>query len=189
MRDYYDPHPTVTLDSHLVLAGYFGPETRQVAFQLAAMTGLGVTDLDRKIEHHAGKSIEDLIWSEGEASYRRLERQYLESLLAERPNAILSLGDGALIDAANRSRVLEGARLIVLDLDLPNCFWRFKSGAIGSPEWSHPLHPGPIEHFEDLRPYHARRAPGFAEAHYRLEIRGKKRTAVVAMLMEIVEEL
>ena len=186
MRDYYDHHPTVTLDRHLVLAGYLGDETRQIAYQLAALTGLGVSDLDRKIEHHTGKSIWKLIWSEGEARYRRLEREYLESLLAQTPWSVLSLGDGALMDEVNRRRVLEQALLVVLDLDLANCYWRLKSGPLGERGYWHPLYPGPVERFEDIRPFHELRAPGFAEAHHRLEIRGKGRGDVVDQLLEII---
>ena len=50
MQGYYDHHPLVTLDRHLVVAGYFGAENRQIGYQLAALTGLGFSDLDRTIE-------------------------------------------------------------------------------------------------------------------------------------------
>lgn len=186
MRDYYDPHATVTLDRHLVLAGYLGDETRRIAYQLAALTGLGVSDLDRKIEHHAGKSVWELIWNEGERRYRRLEREYLRRLLAETPRAILSLGDGALIDEDNRRRVLEEARLVVLDLDLANCYWRLKSSPLGEKGYWHPLYPGPVERFEQVRPFHELRAPGFAEAHHHIELRGKGRGDVVDRLLEMI---
>ena len=187
MHGYYDPHPTVTLDRHLVLAGYFGAETRRIAFRLAALTGLGVTDLDRKIEHHAGRSVGELIRTGGEKRYRRMEREHLASLLASRPGSILSLGDGTLIDAANRRRVLAQARLVVLDLDLPGCYWRYRSGASGSREWWHPLYLGPVETFEQLRPYYEQRRPGFAEAHHRIELRGQGCGEVVRRLMAMVE--
>ena len=187
MHGYYDHHPLVTLDRHLVVAGYFGAETRQVGFQLASLTGLGVSDLDRTIEHYAGKSIPAVIWEEGEEYYRLQERRYLERLLAARPWEILSLGDGTLIDPANRMRVLAVADLVILDRDLANCYWWIKrhppeEGA----DW-HPLYPGALERIEQLRPFQQRRQPGFAQAHLRIDLAGKGRREVVDQLIAFIE--
>lgn len=186
MDAYYDHQPLVTLEKPLVIAGYFGAETRQIGYRLAALTGLGVTDLDRKVEHHAGMSVWELIWNHTEERYRRLEGEYLRRLLAERPCGIITLGDGALIDEANRRRVLEQAFLVVLDLDLPNFYWRIKSTSQAEKDFWHPLHAGPVEGFEQVRPFHELRQPGFAEAHHRIELRGKGRREIVERLMEIV---
>lgn len=186
MSDYYDHHPLVTLDRHLAVAGYFGDETRQIGYQLAALTGLGVSDLDRTIEHHAGKSVWELIWTEGEERYRSLERDHLGRLLAARPLSILTLGDGTLIDEGNRRRVLDNAYLVALDLDLPNCYWRIKRGPLGQKEYWHPLYAGPIERFEQIRPFHELRRPGLAEAHHHIDLRGLKRNEVVGQLMQLV---
>ncbi len=187
MRDYYDPHPVTTLDRHLVIAGYLSDETRRIGYQLAALTGLGALDLDRKIEHHTGKSVWELIWYEGESRYRRLEKKYLGRLLAEKPRGILTLGDGALIDEASRRQVLEQACLVVLDLDLPNCYWRIKSTDLGEKDFWHPLHAGPVERFEQIRPFYEQRRPGFAQAHHRIEMPGKGRHEVVESRMKIVD--
>ena len=189
MDGYYDHHPLVNLDKPLALAGYLADESRLVGYQLASLTGLPVIDLDRKIEHHAGKSIWDLIWNDGESRYRQLEQQYLESVLRERPCGVLSLGDGTLIDDDNRRRVLAEAHLVVLDLDLPNCYWRLKSGPRGDREFWHPLVPGPVERPEQLRPFHAAREPGFAEAPHRIELRGKRRSDVVDQLQALIPDL
>ena len=188
MQGYYDYHPLVTLDRHLVVAGYFGAETRQIGYQLAALNGLGFSDLDRTIEHYAGKSIWELVWTEGEERYRRLERRHLRRLLAARPLGVITLGDGTLIDEANRRRVLDEAHLVVLDLDLPNCYWRIKGGPLADEEYWHPLYPGPIERFEQIRPFHELREPGFAEASHRIDLRGKGRSEAVDRLMEIVAQ-
>ncbi len=186
MHDYYDPSPLVALEQHVVVAGYLGEETRRIGYQLAALTGLGVTDLDRKIEHHVGKSVWELIWNQGEPQYRQLEREYLGRLLEEKPLGIITLGDGALIDRDNQQRVLAGSRLVVLDLDLANCYWRIKSSSLGEKSFWHPLHAGPVERFEQIRPFYELRAPGFAQAHHRIEMRGKGRKEAVEELMMII---
>ena len=128
MEGYYDYHPTVHLERPLVLAGYLGEENRLLGLKLAALAGLPSTDLDRQIEHHAGRSIWDLVWNQGEASYRALERRYLVRLLRERPAGILSLGDGTLIDEDNRRLVEKEAHLVVLSRDLAHCFFSLKRG-------------------------------------------------------------
>ena len=64
MDGYYDHHPTHGLERHLVVGGYLGDFNRTMAFRLGSMTGLPVQSLDRLIEHRAGKSVWDLIWSE-----------------------------------------------------------------------------------------------------------------------------
>jgi shikimate kinase len=186
MSGYYDHHPLVDLDRHLVVSGYFGAETRQIGYQLAALTGLGVSDLDRTIEHYSGKSIWELIWTEGEARYRDLERLYLRRLLAAEPRGVITLGDGTLIDDDNRGRVLDGARFVVLDLDLPNCYWRIKKSPSGDHDYWHPLYPGPVEHFEQVRPFYELRQPGFARAHHRIDLGVSGRGKAVDQLMELV---
>ncbi|MEM7355902.1 MAG: shikimate kinase [Acidobacteriota bacterium] len=183
---YYDHHPTVRLDRHFVIAGYFVQETRQIGYQVAALTGLGVSDLDRKIEHHVGCSIQELLREQGEERYRALECRWLGRLLGESPPGIITLGDGALIDAANRKQVLRNAELVALDLDLPNCYWRVQQNQTDdSADW-HPLYPGPILSWEQIRPFHELRRPGFAEAHHRIDIRGKARAELVEQLMGLL---
>jgi shikimate kinase len=189
MDAYYDYHPLLTFGKHLVLAGYIGAETRQIGHQLASLTGLPVADLDRKIEHHAGKSVWELIWGEGEGRYRELEREHLPRLLVERPYSIVTLGDGTLIDPANRRQVLAETHLVVLDLDLPNCYWRLKAGPTGKKDHWHPLHPDPLEHFEQVKPYHRLREAGFRSARHRIGLRGQKRGTTVETLMELIPRL
>jgi shikimate kinase len=189
MEGYYDYTPTAELHRHLVIAGYLGDETRRIGYQLASLTGLPVTDLDRKIEHHAGKSVWELIWSEGEGRYRELERRYLGRLLDERPWSILTLGDGALIDAENRRRVSAEADLVVLDLDVANVYWRLKATPAAAQEFWHPLHAGPLERFEQVRPFHQRREPGFAGADHRIAMLGRGGADVVELLLGLIPEL
>lgn len=187
MSGYYDHHPVVSLGRHFVLGGYFVAETRQIAYQLAALTGLGVTDLDRTIEHYAGKSIGELIETDGEDRYRRLESFHLTRLLAASPWAIISLGDGTLLDDGNSRRVLEAATLVVLDRDLANCYWQVRREAANSVGPWHPLFPGPVERFEQIRPFHEPRRPGFLRAHHRFDVTGQKRARVVERLMELID--
>ena len=172
MDGYYDVAPRMSLEHPLAITGYIPSETRRIGYRLSALTGLGVTDLDRKVEHVAGQSIPRLLLEEGEDAYRRLEGEALRRLLNERPFGILTLGDGALLDTSSRQRVLQSTRLVILDLDLPNLYWRLSPGGDASEEPWHPLIPHPLERFEQLQPFHGPRAVSFAEARHRIPLRG-----------------
>lgn len=189
MEGYYDHHPTHGLSRHLVVAGYLGDLNRTMAFRLGSMTGLPVQSLDRLIEHHAGKSVWDLIWSEGEERYRRLESEILSQTLGQRPFGILGLGDGALIDEANQRRVAETSDLVVLDLDLANFYWRLKASERADLDFWHPLHAGPLERFEQVKPYYQRRQPGFAAARHRITLPGRDTARILDELIELIDEL
>lgn len=186
MSGYYDYHPLVHLDRHFVLAGYFGAETRQIGFQLAALTGLGVNDLERTIEHFAGQSTWNLLADHGEAHYRRLEKHHLHRLLDAHPRQIITLGDGTLMASANRRKVLEDADLVVLDLDLASCFWRIWKGSSTTAKPWHPLYPEPVEQMEQVRPFHDLRRRGFATAKHRIDVSQRRRGEVVEQLIEIL---
>lgn len=186
LSGYYDYHALVDLDRHLVLAGYISAESRQIGYQLAALTGLTANDLDRTVEHEAGKSVRELILLEGEERYRELERRMLQRLLTARPFGVLSLGDGALVDAQNRGLVLEASRFVLLDLDLANCFWRMTTHSKGSRRDWHPLLAGPLTSPEQVRPFFESRRPGFAAAHDRIDSRGKHHRQVVKELLAMI---
>ncbi|MEM9595292.1 MAG: shikimate kinase [Acidobacteriota bacterium] len=189
MDGYYDHHPLVHLDRHVAIAGLIGDETRTIGYRLAALTGLPVMDVDRSIEHTAGMSVWNLIWKETEARYRELEREHLERALTSRPLGIITLGDGTLIDEDNRRTVLESADLVSLELDLPNCYWRLKTRPTAEMDFWHPLHAGPLERFDQVKPYVERRLPGLESAPHRIQIRGKDKGVIVDELRRLVETL
>ncbi|MEM9553006.1 MAG: shikimate kinase [Acidobacteriota bacterium] len=189
MDGYYDYHPLLSLDRHVALAGYLGAETRVIGYRLAAVTGLPVVDIDRSIEHDAGKSIWHLIWTETEAQYRNLERRELERALSARPFSILTLGDGALLDPVNRKRLLEQTHLVALDLDLANTYWRLQAGDTADKDFWHPLHSGPLERVEQVKPYFDIRQTALDVAHHRIDLRGKTKSAAVSALQDLLESL
>lgn len=186
MSHYYDYHPLVSLDRPLVLSGFLGAECRRIGYQLAALTGLTVTDLDRAIEHEAGQSVWKLILMEGENRYRELERENLQRQLRARPAGILTLGDGTLIDPENRRRVLAGSRWVLMDLDLANCFWRLTAESETPIQHWHPLYAGPLTSPDLLRPFYDLRRPGFDQAPERIDLSGKPGHRAVEELMAML---
>lgn len=95
----------------VTLIGYRATGKTTVAPALAAcLTAWGrrvgpdwrAIDADQEIERRAGRSIKEIFALEGEAGFRRREREELERLLAE-SNIVLSAGGGAVLDPATRA--------------------------------------------------------------------------------------
>ncbi|GIW88609.1 MAG: shikimate kinase [Isosphaeraceae bacterium] len=99
-------------EAGLVLIGYRGAGKSTLGPRLAARLGRPFLDLDREIEHSAGRTIAEIFAVEGEPAFRDLEAKVLEALASERPGCVLATGGGAVLRSSNR-RVLRGYGLVV----------------------------------------------------------------------------
>lgn len=88
----------------ITLIGYRGSGKTSVAPLLAARLGWRWVDADAELERRAGCSIRDLFAAEGEAFFRRLERDLLAELLSD-DRLVLAAGGGAVLDAETRARM------------------------------------------------------------------------------------
>ena len=68
---------------------------------LAKRLGWTFIDLDQQIERGEKKSIPQIFAESGEPHFRELERAYLRAA-SKRYHAVIALGGGAFMDAANR---------------------------------------------------------------------------------------
>ena len=187
MDGYYDGHPLVTLTRHIALAGLVTADTARIGHQLASLTGLTLIDLDRQIEHEAGRSVWEVILEEGAASYRLFENQCLDRALADRPYGVLVLGDGTLLDDENRRLVADQTTLVALERDLPNCYWRLQTiqQEQNRTAW-HPMFPDPLTSLDQVRPFFQQRQPTLGVAHHALPMAGQSVGETVQRLMELL---
>ncbi|MFZ5637430.1 MAG: shikimate kinase [Pseudomonadota bacterium] len=88
--------------SHLVLIGPMGAGKSALGRRLATLRDLPFVDLDREIELRAGADIPTIFAHEGEAGFRRREREALAGALAG-PSCVLATGGGAVLDPENRA--------------------------------------------------------------------------------------
>lgn len=183
--DYYSHEAQLVLDRHLALVGHLADDTRRVGLMVSSLSGLPLRDVDRLVEHQAGMSLWELVARYGEEQYRSLERRELARTLDDQPPGVLVLGDGALLDEGNLRRVLERARLVRLDLDLANCYWRLRS-RVGTGLW-HPVMRGPLAGIEDLRPFFAARDPGFSRSHHSVQWDGRSYREVAREVLGLLE--
>ncbi|MEM8963055.1 MAG: shikimate kinase [Acidobacteriota bacterium] len=189
MDGYYDYHPRVFLDRPLALVGMVTDAVRAVAHQLAALNGLPYLDLDRKIEHYAGTTVWELIQNDGEQRYRAMERELLPLSLRDRPAGVLVLGDGTLLDPANRRLLGDASHLVYLELDLADTYWRFqpRDATIAS-RW-HPLFPGPLLSLDQIRPFFDHRQPALSDSPHTVDFTRRNNRDVTAELQSLIEKL
>ena len=96
MFGYYGHQPPVLLERPLCLVGFLGAGSVAVGSALGALTGLPWIDLDRRVEHAAGRTVSQLVLERGDGALQQLEGVALRRALDARPPGIISLGAGAL---------------------------------------------------------------------------------------------
>jgi len=94
--------PRSTTVNRLFLIGPTGGGKTAIGRELARLLGLEFLDTDHEIERRTGADIPLIFEKEGEAGFRRRERQVIEEL-SQRQNIVLATGGGAVLDAANRT--------------------------------------------------------------------------------------
>lgn len=101
---------------NIVLIGMGGSGKTVIAAALGNKTGREVIDIDAEAGKIKGKKAGEIISEEGEAEFRRVEKQIILSL-ENRRGSIIATGGGAVIDAENAAS-LKGSGLFVY-IDCP----------------------------------------------------------------------
>src|SRR5690606_36948351 len=103
---------------HLVLVGPMGAGKTSVGRCLARHFELAFVDSDQEIERRTGATVATIFDCEGEAGFRTRERDVLADLLAG-PDAVISTGGGAVLDAGTRRNLARGGFVVHLHADVP----------------------------------------------------------------------
>jgi shikimate dehydrogenase len=86
--------------SNIALIGFMGSGKSAVAERLAALTGMAVIDIDKRIEEKAGLSVAEIFEENGEEEFRRMEQAEIEELRLVSGH-VVSCGGGAVLNRAN----------------------------------------------------------------------------------------
>lgn len=104
----------------LVVVGLPGSGKTAVGRRVASRHGAAFVDLDEEIERAAGRRIPEVFEAEGEAGFRRRERDAIEALgspdAGPRLTRVIAPGGGAIVDSRNRWRLFRGRRTAWLDV-------------------------------------------------------------------------
>lgn len=105
--------------AHLVLVGLMGSGKTTVGRIVAERLGRPFLDSDDVVEARTGRTVREIWRSDGEAAFRRLEREALrDALAADKPSVIAAAG-GVVLSADNRA-ALNDAHAVVAWLHADN---------------------------------------------------------------------
>jgi shikimate kinase/3-dehydroquinate synthase len=113
---------------NLVLAGFMGTGKTEAGRRSAALLGLPFVDADSVAERRAGRSVAEIFHRDGEAGFRRLEREVLRDLAAL-SGTVIATGGGAVLHREAFALLSAGAEVAVLTAAPPALMARI--GAAG----------------------------------------------------------
>lgn len=148
--------------------------------RLAQRLGWAFIDLDDEIVRAEQRSIAQIFDSIGEARFRELEQNALATTL-HRENIVLALGGGAIETAANRQRIQEDDKTLLLYLAAPLeiLIERCEQQQLHRKAVRRPI----LEKRADLTERFQRRRPLYEQADWTIETTGKTLDELVQIIM------
>lgn len=113
----------------ITLIGYRGTGKSTLARALGARLGWASIDADDQIEAIAGKSIDRIFAEDGEAEFRRLERETMQRLLSSGDPLIVAAGGGAILDEQTRLQMQQAGPVIWLTASVETILARISKDA------------------------------------------------------------
>lgn len=113
-----DDHPRELGRRHLVLVGLMGVGKTTVGELLARRLGRPFVDSDFRIEALTGRTVRDIMTTDGVDEMRRLEAEALFDALADAEPSVIAAAAGVVLDAGHRRRLQgSGAEVVWLTAD------------------------------------------------------------------------
>jgi shikimate kinase len=109
----------------IYLTGFMGSGKSTIGPILANTLGWEFIDLDKLIEHKAGKSIKRIFEDEGEDFFRQLERSTLLEI-SKGENQVISLGGGTMVNDENIKILKNSGKIVYLKVSNESLFERLK---------------------------------------------------------------
>lgn len=108
----------------IVLTGIMGSGKTTIGSRLAEKLGFYFIDSDHEIEDRKQKSVAEIFKLDGEANFRKMERDIVKEIINRDENVVLSLGGGAFMDKEIRDLIKNKAISIWLYADLETLLHR-----------------------------------------------------------------
>lgn len=96
------------------LVGYMGCGKSHISKILSEKINFKLIDLDKEITRRNKLTISEIFEKKGEISFRKLEREALEEILASEENVVLSLGGGTPVYYNNMEIINHSSKSIFL---------------------------------------------------------------------------
>ncbi len=115
------------------IVGYMGVGKSSVGREAARRVGMRFVDMDLEIERVHGMTVAEIFEREGEAVFRKSEREVLAQLAAADENIIVSCGGGAPCHGDNMAVMNEAGKTVYLKLSPGKLVKRLKPGQTKRP--------------------------------------------------------
>ncbi|MDR2861184.1 MAG: hypothetical protein LBV07_01360 [Syntrophobacterales bacterium] len=102
---------------NIVLIGMPGCGKTTIGRELACRLGMTFADTDIEIERHTGRSVPEIIETEGEAYFRRVEKDIVLKIARE-TGQVIATGGGSIMVRENRDALLQNGYILFLDKDI-----------------------------------------------------------------------
>jgi shikimate kinase len=99
--------------SNIFLVGPMGAGKTTVGRRLAELRGMDFADSDHEVESRTGVDVAFIFEKEGEAGFRRREKQVITDLTG-RSGIVLATGGGAVLDPENRQHLASRGFVVYL---------------------------------------------------------------------------
>ncbi len=113
---------------NLILEGFMGSGKSAVGRRLAIRLGLDFIDTDAEIESRQGCAIAEIFSDCGEEAFRQMETSMLQGLLLSESRAVISLGGGTPVRAANKGVIKKLGKVVYLKAPAELLISRLESG-------------------------------------------------------------
>jgi shikimate kinase len=173
--------PSTTSESQvrrIVLTGFMGSGKSTVGPLLAARLGWRFVDADDVIEAEAGMHIAKIFARQGEAAFRRKERDTIARLAGE-DGLLLALGGGAIETAETRELLLHSPGTVVVNLGVELATTLARCGGT---ENARPV----LADLENLAARYKRRQPLYQMAHVSVSTDGLSPQQVADAVWEAI---
>jgi len=187
MFGYYGHQPPVLLERPLCLVGFLGAGSVAVGSALGALTGLPWIDLDRRVEHAAGRTVSQLVLERGDRARQQLEGVALRRALDARPPGIISLGAGALRLPGSAAAVASEATSVYLRWPVEELARNIRRGLDQQPgRYPEFMVWRSVVTAAGLSPLLAAREPTYAAATHTVDCLEKAPTTIAREIMALV---
>jgi shikimate kinase len=113
---YYGYRPLLRLERPVALFGLPGARVGRTARAMNLLSGVPFVWLDRRVEHHFGRSVQRVDMEDGSDARLGVERAVLERALKERTHALWALSNVSWTDPTLLDWIDEKAEMIRLDV-------------------------------------------------------------------------
>jgi shikimate kinase len=162
------------MNKNILLIGFMGTGKTTIGQRLAEILGWTFTDTDKRIEELTGMSIPELFAEKGEAYFRQVESEVIESLRSSE-QLVVSTGGGAVLREANREAMLASGLVVALTADAETIISRVRGDA------NRPLLAGDLE--GKVRQLLRDRAGAYDFAHVVIDTSNKAVEEIVQVIL------